>query len=115
VKVFATDIDEAAMKIARSARFPANSVKEIAPERLERFFLHEAGSYRLAKDVRDMCIFSSHSVIRDPPFSRLDLISCRNLLIYLKPGLQRQIIPLFHYALRRGGYLFLGLSENIAQ
>jgi two-component system CheB/CheR fusion protein len=115
VKIFATDIDEAAMKIARSARFPANSVKEIAPERLERFFLHEAGSYRLAKDVRDMCIFSSHSVIRDPPFSRLDLISCRNLLIYLKPGLQRQIIPLFHYALRRGGYLFLGLSENIAQ
>ena len=115
VKVFATDIDEAAMKIARSARFPANSVKEIAPERLERFFLHEAGSYRLAKDVRDMCIFSSHSVIRDPPFSRLDLISCRNLLIYFKPGLQRQIIPLFHYALRRGGYLFLGLSENIAQ
>jgi two-component system CheB/CheR fusion protein len=87
VKIFATDIDEAAMKIARSARFPANSVKEIAPERLERFFLHEAGSYRLAKDVRDMCIFSSHSVIRDPPFSRLDLISCRNLLIYLKPGL----------------------------
>jgi two-component system CheB/CheR fusion protein len=65
--------------------------------------------------VRDMCIFSSHSVIRDPPFSRLDLISCRNLLIYFKPGLQRQIIPLFHYALRRGGYLFLGLSENIAQ
>jgi two-component system CheB/CheR fusion protein len=64
VKIFATDIDEAAMKIARSARFPANSVKEIAPERLERFFLHEAGSYRLAKDLRDMCIFSTSK--RDP-------------------------------------------------
>jgi len=115
VKIFATDIDEAAMKIARSARYPANSVKEVAPERLKRFFLHEAGSYRLAEDAREMCIFSTHNVIRDPPFSRLDLISCRNLLIYLKPGLQGQVIPLFHYALRPGGYLFLGLSENVAQ
>jgi len=115
MKIFATDIDEAAMKTARAARFPAASVKEVAPERLERFFLHEAGSYRLAKEVRDMCIFSTHNVIRDPPFSRLDLISCRNLLIYLNPGLQRQIIPLFHYALRPGGCLFLGLSENVAK
>lgn len=115
VKIFATDIDETAMKTARSARYPGNSVKEVAPERLKRFFVHEADSYRLAKDLRDMCIFSTQSVIRDPPFSRLDLISCRNLLIYLKPGLQAQIIPLFHYALRPGGYLFLGLSENIGR
>ena len=102
VKIFATDIDETAMKLARSARYPANSVKEVSPERLKRFFVEEAGSYRLAKDLRDMCIFSTHSVIRDPPFSRLDLISCRNLLIYLKPGLQGQIIPLFHYASAAG-------------
>ena len=115
VKIFATDIDEAAMKLARSARYPANSVKDVAPERLERFFVYEAGSHRLAKDLRDMCIFSTHSVIRDPPFSRLDLISCRNLLIYLKPRLQGQIIPLFHYSLRPGGYLLLGLSENVAR
>ena len=115
VKIFATDIDETAMRGARSAQYPANSVKDVAPERLKRFFVHEAGSYRLAKELRDMCIFSTHSVIRDPPFSRLDLISCRNLLIYLKPGLQGQIIPLFHYALRPGGYLFLGLSENVAR
>ena len=115
VKIFATDIDEAAMKIARSACYPANSVKDVVPERLKRFFVQEAGSYRLAKDLREMCIFSTHSVIRDPPFSRLDLISCRNLLIYLKPGLQGQVIPLFHYSLRPGGYLFLGLSENLAR
>jgi two-component system CheB/CheR fusion protein len=67
------------------------------------------------KELRDMCIFSSHSIIRDPPFSRLDLISCRNLLIYLKPTLQSQIIPLFHYSLRPGGYLFLGSSENLSR
>jgi two-component system CheB/CheR fusion protein len=115
VKIFATDIDETAMSVARSARYPANSVREVSPERLKRFFVQEGVGYRLAKDLREMCIFSTHSVVRDPPFSRLDLISCRNLLIYLKPTLQGQIIPLFHYALRPGGYLFLGLSENVAR
>jgi len=115
VKIFATDIDETAMRSARSARYPASSVREVTPERLKRFFVHDAGSYRLAKDLRDMCIFSTHSVIRDPPFSRLDLISCRNLLIYLKLGLQGQLIPVFHYALRPGGYLLLGLSENVTR
>jgi two-component system CheB/CheR fusion protein len=115
VQVFATDIDETAMGIARGARYPANVVKEVSPERLARFFVHEAGTYRVIKEVRDMCIFSTHSVIRDPPFSRLDLISCRNLLIYLKPTLQAQIIPLFHYSLRPGGFLFLGGSENLSR
>jgi two-component system CheB/CheR fusion protein len=115
IQIFATDIDEAAMAVARAAGYPANSVKEVSPERLQRFFVHEAGTYRLVKELRDMCIFSAHSVIRDPPFSRLDLISCRNLLIYLKPSLQGQIIPLFHYSLRPGGYLFLGLSENVSR
>jgi two-component system CheB/CheR fusion protein len=115
VQVFATDIDEDAMGIARTGRYPANLVKEVSPQRLRRFFVHEAGAYRIGKDLRDMCVFSSHSVIRDPPFSRLDLISCRNLLIYMKPGLQGQVFPLFHYALRPGGYLFLGLSENVSR
>jgi two-component system, chemotaxis family, CheB/CheR fusion protein len=115
VKIFATDIDETAMRSARRAQYPANSVKEVAPERLKRFFVHEAGSFRLAKDLREMCVFSTHSVIRDPPFSRLDLIACRNLLIYLKPALQGQMIPLFHYALRPSGFLFLGLSESVAR
>jgi two-component system CheB/CheR fusion protein len=115
VQIFATDIDEGALALARRARYPANLVKEISPERLKRFFVSEGGSYQLAKEVRDMCIFSAHSVIRDPPFSRLDLISCRNLLIYLKPELQGRVIPLFHYGLRLGGYLFLGSSENVSQ
>jgi two-component system, chemotaxis family, CheB/CheR fusion protein len=115
VLVFATDIDEIAMDVARAARYPASVVKEVSPERLRRFFVHEAGTYRVVKELRDTCIFSAHSVIRDPPFSRLDLISCRNLLIYLKPGLQAQIIPLFHYALRPSGYLFLGSSENVSR
>jgi two-component system, chemotaxis family, CheB/CheR fusion protein len=115
VQVFATDIDEAAMGVARAARYPASVVKEVSPERLRRFFVHEAGTYRVVQELRDMCIFSAHSVIRDPPFSRLDLISCRNVLIYLKPGLQAQIIPLFHYALRPSGYLFLGGAENVSR
>ncbi|MGH7030299.1 MAG: CheR family methyltransferase, partial [Stellaceae bacterium] len=115
VQVFATDIDEDAMGIARGGRYPANLVKEVSPERLKRFFVREAGTYRVSKDLRDMCVFSPQSVIRDPPFSRLDLISCRNLLIYFKPDLQTQLFPLFHYALRPGGFLFLGLSENVSR
>jgi two-component system CheB/CheR fusion protein len=115
VQIFATDIDETAMGVARAAHYPASVVKEVSPERLRRFFVHEAGIYRVVKELRDMCIFSSHSVIRDPPFSRLDLISCRNLLIYLKPSLQAQIIPLFHHSLRPSGYLFLGSSENLSR
>jgi two-component system CheB/CheR fusion protein len=115
VQIFATDIDEAALSIARAARYPAAIVKSVSADRLQRFFVHESGNYRLVKELRDMCIFSVHSIIRDPPFSRLDLISCRNLLIYLKPSLQTQIIPLFHYSLRPGGYLFLGPSENVTR
>ena len=115
IQIFATDIDETAMGVARAARYPANVVKEVSQQRLRRFFVQEGGTYRVVKELRDMCIFSSHSVIRDPPFSRLDLISCRNLLIYLKPALQAQIVPLFHYSLRPGGYLFLGSSENLSR
>jgi two-component system CheB/CheR fusion protein len=115
VQIFATDIDEIAMGVARAARYPANVVKEVSPERLRRFFVQEGSTYRVIKELRDICIFSTHSVIRDPPFSRLDLISCRNLLIYLKPALQAQIIPLFHYSLRPAGYLFLGSSENLSR
>ncbi len=115
VQIFATDIDEAAVGVARAARYPASLVGDVSPERLKRFFVAEAGTYRLAKNLRDMCVFSSHSVIRDPPFSRLQLISCRNLLIYLKIDLQARVFPLFHYALLPGGYLFLGFSESISR
>jgi two-component system CheB/CheR fusion protein len=115
VQIFATDIDEGALQLARAARYPEALLETVSPERRRRFFVPSDGSFQLAKDVRDMCVFSPHSVIRDPPFSRLDLISCRNLLIYFGPDIQNQVIPTFHYALRPRGYLFLGMSENVSQ
>src|SRR5205085_4848240 len=80
---------------------------------LERFFIKQDGTYQVRREVRERCIFSNHSFIKDPPFSRLDLVSCRNVMIYLGADLQQKMIPLFHYALRPGGYLFLGPSENV--
>jgi two-component system CheB/CheR fusion protein len=105
VVVFATDIDDPAISVARAARYPAAMLQDISPQRLDRFFTGDGVSYTLSKDVRDLCIFSSHSVIRDPPFSRIDLISCRNLLIYLDKELQERLVPVFHYALRPGGWI----------
>ncbi|HTV88833.1 MAG TPA: CheR family methyltransferase [Stellaceae bacterium] len=113
--VFATDIDDPAVTVARAARYPAALLQDVSQDRLDRFFSGDGISYTLTSDVRDVCIFSSHSIIRDPPFSRIDLISCRNLLIYLDRGPQHQLIPIFHYALRPGGYLFLGTSETLTQ
>ena len=113
--VFATDIDDPAIAVARSARYPAAMLQDVGAERIDRFFTGDGVSYTLSKEVRDRCIFSSHSVIRDPPFSRIDLISCRNLLIYLAKELQQQLVPVFHYALRPGGYLFLGTSETLTE
>ncbi len=115
VQIFATDIDERALVIARAARYPAALLDGVSDERRARHFIPDSGSYVLSKDVRELCIFSPHSVIRDPPFSRIDLISCRNLLIYFAADVQNQIIPTFHYALRPDGYLFLGSSENVSQ
>ncbi len=115
VQVFATDIDERALSAARAARYPAPLLDSVSPERRERFFVSDGGSYVLSKDVRDMCVFSPHSVIRDPPFSNIDLVSCRNLLIYFGLDVQSQVIPTFHYALKPDGYLFLGTAENISQ
>lgn len=113
VQIFATDIDDHALGVARAARYPAALLDSVSPERRERFFVPDGGSFLLSKDIRDLCIFSPHSVIRDPPFSRIDLVSCRNLLIYFGIDVQGQVIPTFHYALRPEGYLFLGTSENI--
>ena len=115
LQVFATDIDDAAVNLARAGRYPAALVRDVAPERLERFFALVDGQYVIAKRVRDLCTFSTHSVIRDPPFSRLNLISCRNLLIYLDTELQAQVIPAFHYALSPGGILLLGSSETVTR
>src|SRR5260370_13434307 len=113
--VFATDIDDPAIAVARSARYPAAMLQDVGAERIDRFFTGDGVSYTLSKEARDRCIFSSHSVIRDPPFSRIDLISCRNLFIYLAKELQQQLVPVFHYALRPGGYLFLGTSETLTE
>ena len=113
VQIFATDIDERALEIARQARYPESVAAQLSPERLERFFIHQNGAYQVVKQLREMCIFSQHNLVGDPPFSNLNLISCRNLLIYLNNDLQRRVIPLFHYALKQDGYLFLGGSENL--
>ena len=113
VKIFATDIDDRALEQARQARYPESIADQITSERLDRFFVKQNGLYQVAKHLREMCIFSHHNLISDPPFSRLDLISCRNLLIYFDAELQKRLIPLFHYALRAEGYLFLGSSENL--
>ncbi|MEM8756415.1 MAG: PAS domain S-box protein [Planctomycetota bacterium] len=113
VKIFATDIDERALRIAREGVYPAGIADHVSPERLKRFFTTEGSRYRVTDELRDTVLFSAHNLISDPPFSRQDLISCRNLLIYLGPHLQKKLIPVFHYALRPGGHLFLGPSENI--
>jgi two-component system CheB/CheR fusion protein len=117
VQLFATDIDSRAIATARAGLYPANIAADISAERLARFFSAESdgGAYRVHKGLRDMLVFSEHDVIKDPPFSRLDLVTCRNLLIYLNASLQKKLIPLFHYALRSGGVLFLGTSEGVGE
>jgi two-component system CheB/CheR fusion protein len=114
VQIFATDIDSRAIATARAGLYPAGIASDVSAERLERFFSIEADNttYRIHKSIRDMVIFSEQDVIKDPPFSKLDLISCRNLLIYMTSNLQKRIIPLFHYALKPDGFLFLGSSET---
>ena len=115
VQVFATDLDNQAIATARAGLYPASISVDLTPERLARFFVSEGdgGGYRIAKIIRDMLVFSEQDLIKDPPFSRLDLISCRNLLIYMSGSLQKKIVPLFHYALNPNGMLFLGSSETI--
>ena len=117
VQIFATDIDSEAITLARAGRYPSNIAADLTPERLARFFTPESegGAYRINKGIRDMLIFSEQNVIKDPPFSKLDLISCRNLLIYMGSDLQKKLIPLFHYALNPGGHLFLGTSETVGE
>ena len=117
VQVFATDIDRQAIATARSGLYPASIAADLTPERLARFFtvVPDGGGYRIHRAIRDMLVFSEQDVIKDPPFSKLDLISCRNLLIYLEAALQRRLIALFHYALNPGGCLFLGTSEGVSE
>ena len=117
VQVFATDIDSRAIAVARAGVYPVSIADDITPERLARFFTVEPGgsAYRVHKGIRDLLVFSEQDVIKDPPFSKLDLISCRNLMIYLNAELQKKLISLFHYALQPGGILFLGTSETAGE
>jgi len=115
LQVFATDIDRHAIATARAGIYPAGITTNISPERLTRFFTTTPGdsTYRICKTIRDIVIFSEQDVVEDPPFSKLDLVSCRNLLIYMSSELQKKLFPVFHYALQPGGFLFLGTSETV--
>ncbi|MGD0128854.1 MAG: chemotaxis protein CheB [Terriglobia bacterium] len=114
IQIFGTDISEAAIEKARNGNYPESIIADVSPERLRRFFAPAPGGYRIAKSIREMCIFARHNVLQDPPFSRMDVISCRNLLIYLEAAAQKRVIPTFGYALRTPGYLILGPSENLS-
>jgi two-component system CheB/CheR fusion protein len=113
IQIFATDISDTALDRARTGLYTEAAVAEISAERLKRFFVRLDGGFQINKSIRDMCIFAKQNLVKDPPFSNLDLVSCRNLLIYLGPVLQRRVIPSLHYALKPGGYLMLGSSENL--
>ena len=114
VQIFGTDLDEGAVDIGRAGLYPQSIAVDVGPERLKRYFTKEEdGQYRVSKLIRETLVFAPQNVIKDPPFTKLDLLSCRNLLIYLAPELQRKLLPIFHYGLKPDGILFLGSSETI--
>src|SRR5262249_10054711 len=112
IQVFATDIDEDAIAAARQGLYRETIAEDVSPERLARFFILEQGRYRIKREIRDLVLFAAHNLLRDSPFSRLDLVTCRNLLIYLNHDVQEQVLKLFHFTLRPNGYLLLGASES---
>jgi len=112
VQVFATDLDERAISVARAGSYPEGIVTDVPPSRLRQFFVKEDQRYRVRKDIREKVLFARHNLLSDPPFSQIGLIVCRNLLIYLDREIQEDILQMFHYALRPGGYLFLGSAES---
>jgi two-component system CheB/CheR fusion protein len=113
LQIFGTDLDRDAIDKARQGVFPDNIAADVAPERLTRFFAKEEGGYRVRKEIREMVIFAPQNLIMDPSFTKLDLLSCRNVLIYLASEMQKKLLPLFHYSLNPGGILFLGSAESI--
>ncbi|HET9220884.1 MAG TPA: CheR family methyltransferase, partial [Roseiflexaceae bacterium] len=113
LQVFATDIDEEAINVARQGLYRQTIAADVSPERLARFFVAEQGHYRIKRELRELVLFAAHNLLRDPPFSRLDLITCRNVLIYLDRDVQQQLLQLFHFTLRPQGYLLLGAAESI--
>lgn len=113
LQIFATDLSEACIDTARQGIYSKDIAQDVSPERLRRFFVEVDGRYRITRAIRDTCVFSRHNVLTDPPFSRLDLVTCRNLLIYLEPLLQQKVVPTLYYALKPSGFLWLGASETI--
>ena len=113
VMVYATDLNNACVEKARLGRYRHSIAQDVSAERLRRFFVEADGGYRVSKAIRDLCIFARHNALVDPPFSRMDLISCRNVMIYMEPAVQRKLMPALHYALKPTGFLFLGPSETI--
>lgn len=112
-QIFGTDLDVRAIETARTGKYPDGIAGDVSPDRLKRFFTHGDDAFRIRKEIREMTIFAPQNVIKDPPFTKLDILSCRNLLIYLNADLQKKLLPIFHYALKPGGLLFLGPSETI--
>ena len=112
MQIFATDLSADAVALARRGHYPASIARDLTPQRLARFFTAKAGGFQIDKALREMVLFAQHDAILDPPFTRLDFLSCRNLMIYFDAGLQRRLVPLFHYCLRTGGALLLGSSET---
>ena len=115
VQVFGTDIDAEGINFARSGIYSNNIAVDVSPDRLKRFFVREENGLRIKKEIRELIVFAVQDVTKDPPFTKLDLFSCRNLLIYLEPELQNRLLPLFHYSLKSGGLLFLGTAETIGK
>jgi two-component system, chemotaxis family, CheB/CheR fusion protein len=113
IQVFGTDLSERAIQTARTGVYKENIEADVTPARLRRFFYKEDGGYQIRKTIRDLCIFSTQNVFNDPPFSRMDLVSCRNVMIYLGQSLQKRVIPIFHYALNPTGFLMLGSTEGL--
>ncbi len=115
VKIFATDVDSRAIEQAGKGTFSENIIDDVTPERLSKFFLKQGEQYHISKDIRRMIIFATHNMFSDPPFGKLDLISCRNVMIYFQPVMRRGLFAIFHSALKNGGYLFLGKSETAGE
>ncbi len=113
LQIFATDLDPDAIAKARQGTYPSSIASDVSPERLEQFFVEENGRFRICQEIRQMVVFAPHNVTMDPPFTRLDILTCRNVLIYLGADLQKRLLPLFHYSLKPGGALFLGSAESI--
>jgi two-component system CheB/CheR fusion protein len=113
-QVFATDLNEELLKKARTGLYTKSMVQDVSPQRLQRFFVEQDGGYRINKPLREAVVFARQNILNDPAFSRIDLISCRNVLIYIDSASQKRIMRTFHYALRPTGFLMLGTSETVA-